>query len=147
MRIMRISVISLLGLFVIGCSKAQSYEITVKNDAARPITLWLTKEGGGKPMRGWRSPEDLAINTLADDEKIGGVIVEAGKTASSGKVQGNFERGTYACLRIYAGEQKFTDLLAISRGSPNRIDFTLNPGKTDLVVTDTAGKLAVHSAP
>ena len=144
---MRISiVVALLGLLVIGCAKTQTYDISVKNDTSRPITLWLTKEGGGKPMKGWRSPEDLAINTLADDEKVAGVIVEAGKTALSGRVQGTFEPGTYASLRIYRGEQKFTGLLAISPGSPNRIDYPISPGKTDRVVTDRSGRLAVQYA-
>jgi hypothetical protein len=143
---MKICIVALLGLVMIGCAKTQTYDISVKNDTQRPITLWLTKEGGGMPMKGWRSPEDLAINTLADDEKVAGVIVEAGQTASSGNVQGTFERGTYASLRIYGGEQKFTDLLAISRGSPNRIDYPISPGKTDLVVTDSSGRLAVQYA-
>jgi hypothetical protein len=125
-----------------GCDTIQTYDLSVRNNTPEPVTLWLTKDG--PPVEpGWRSPEELARDTLGSDEQISGIIVAPGKTAESGLVKGHFKKGTTAWLRVYAGERKFSEILATSHGSPNRIDFPLAPGKSDLVVTDQNGHLAV----
>lgn len=137
----------LFGCFVsVGCAtRTETFDVSVRNESAGPITIWLTKTGGPEE-NGWRTPESIAINFIVEDEKIGGVIVPANNTASTGKTKGKFDRDSYAVLRVYRGEMKMSELLANGTDSPNRADLILDPGLNRLVVTDTAGKLAVRRA-
>jgi hypothetical protein len=133
-----VSILSLLVLLV-GCEQGQkrTYDVTVKNQSAMPVTIWLTKNG--PPWEdGWKSPEDLAIESPKVDEKIGGVIVPPGRTAVTGKRTGTFAPKVDAILRVYHGQKLFDDLLAIHADSPNRTDVVLDPGVNEIIIADTA---------
>ena len=58
----------ILGLFLcVGCSNVEtrSYDITLKNDSTKPVIVWLTKNGPAYE-KGWKSPEDYAIEQPGD---------------------------------------------------------------------------------
>lgn len=130
---------------LVGCSSTveHTFDITVKNNTGGPITIWLTKDGG--PLEpGWRSPEQVAMQSLADEERISGVVIPDGKTASTPPVVGRFQPGRYAWLRIYDGQYKFSELLAISPKSALRLDQPLYPGRNVLNVRKAARRLVVE---
>jgi hypothetical protein len=131
---------------LLGCVPTHTYEVVVKNRSATPVTVWLTKNGPPVENR-WKSPEDYAIERPGGNERVSGVIIAPGQEGATGKVSGRFPPQTDAVLRVYVGEHGVTDLLAISRGSPNRIDVTLNPGMNDLVVLDRGGRTIVEASP
>jgi hypothetical protein len=129
----------------IGCSsETRVYQVSVKNDASRPITIGQVKDGAPEEM--FVSPEDLAIARAREGDQMWGVVVPPGRTANSGGMKGRFERTDSAWLRVYAGKLSFSELLAISRGNPNRVDVRLHPGRNDFVVTDKAGRIEVTPA-
>lgn len=134
----------LLLVGVVGCNDIQqrSYDVTVKNDSSRPVTIWLTKNGPAWE-EGWKSPEDIANESPKVVDRISGVIVPAGKTAYTGKVNGLFAPSTDAILRVYLGERKFLELLATSPGGPGRIDTVLHPDVNVLHVTDNGATVKV----
>lgn len=134
----------LLGLLfsAIGCSSEQRhYELSVENQLAKPITFWLVKQHG--PMEdGWLSPEQIA--TLAappEDDQLPAVVVPAGKTASTrGPVTGEFDKARgRAFMRVYSGTPTLTEMLAVGRGSANRLDVPLRPGRNRVVIHDRNG--------
>ena len=45
-------------------------------------------------------------------------------------------------VRVYAGEPAISSILAISSGSPNRLDIELVPGNNKLIVTRKDGRLS-----
>jgi hypothetical protein len=137
----------LLGFGAPGCSSAQkrTYEVTVKNESTRPVTVWLTKNGPPYEQ-GWKAPEDLAIELPVGDERIAGVVVPAGRTASTGQVVGHFAPGVQAILRVYLGQKGFDEILAISRGSPDRMEIVLKPGANDILLkSDEFGRVSVRT--
>ena len=85
-------------LIAAGCESYETrvYDVSVKNDSAGPITIWLTKNGA--PFEpGWLAPEEIAIESPKQPEKIiGGVVVPQGKTADTGPRQGRFLSDTRA---------------------------------------------------
>ncbi|HVT88586.1 MAG TPA: hypothetical protein VHD56_07025 [Tepidisphaeraceae bacterium] len=121
----------------------RTYDVLVKNDSAKPVTIWLTKDGPAWE-NGWKSPEDLAIESPKMDERISGVIVPPGKTASTGQVSGEFAPSTQAILRVYLGQRLIHELLAMDRGTHDRIDVTLKPGSNSLLVTDDGSGIKVE---
>ncbi len=130
----------------LGCAtRSETFDVSVKNESAQPVTVWLTKDGPPEED-GWRSPESIAINFVVKDEKIGGVIVPTGKTATTGKRKARLERGTSAVLRVYRGEMRMSELLANGADSPDRADVTLNAGVNRLVVREAQGRLNVAPA-
>jgi hypothetical protein len=137
--------IALAGLLLVGCGgKTHTFDVAVSNETAAPITVWLTKTGGAYEKH-WRSPEDLAIESPRGS-RIAGVKIPAGQSAATGPVKGKFEPGSVAILRVYAGDYSFSDLLAVSRGSPNRADVTLYPGVSRFTVTRGPEGLLVKPA-
>jgi hypothetical protein len=134
-----------VGGVTIGCSQVQdrSYQVSVRNQSATPVTVWLTKDG---PLyeRDWRSPEDLAIESRNADEMIAGAIVKPGETATVGPLPGKFMPTTNAILRVYHGQHNFSGLLAISKGSPDRREFELTPGENNFTVRNDGGILLVE---
>jgi len=129
-----------------GCSThTQTYDVTVRNEATTPVTVWLTKVGGPEE-EGWRSPESIAINFVVEDEPLGGVIVPPNNTATTGKRKAKFNPDAYAVLRVYKGQMKMSEMLANGKDSPNRADVALQPGVSRFVVTDAGGKLSVTRA-
>ena len=146
MRFSTLAVVLLGCLASVGCAtRTETFDVSVRNESAGPITVWLTKTGGPEE-EGWRSPESIAINFVVEDEKIGGVIVPANNTATTGKTKGKFARDSYAVLRVYRGEMRMSELLANGKDSPNRADLILDPGYNRLIVTDADGKIAVRHA-
>ena len=132
-----------VALISTGCAtRTETVDVSVRNDAAQPVTVWLTKMGGPE-QEGWRSPESIAINFVVGEEPIGGVIVPPKSTARTGKRSGKFDPESYPVLRVYRGEMKLSEMLANGKDSPNRADVVLNPGPTRLVVVDEGGKLSV----
>jgi hypothetical protein len=134
----------ILAALLAGCGgKSQSYQVIVHNASPKSLTVWLTKNGPPDEP-GWRAPEDVALETLGAKEPLGGVIIPPGKTGETKPVRGTFPEGTDAVLRVYVGQLAFDDLLAVSKGSPNRIDVVLNPGTNELTVRDRRGAIVVE---
>ena len=120
-----------------GCTNAQTrtYQIKVENRSSKPVTVWLTKDG--PPWEeGWKSPEDLAIESPKADEPIGGVVVPPGESRVTRDVKGKILPDVDAVLRVYLGQLTFNELLAVSRGSIDRKEVKLQPGPNIVVVTD-----------
>jgi hypothetical protein len=137
---------AMLAMISTGCAtRTEVVDVSVRNDAAQPITVWLTKMGGPE-QDGWRSPESIAINYVVGDERIGGVIVPSKSTARTGKRSGKFDPESYPVLRVYRGDMKLTEMLANGKDSPNRADVVLEPGANRFIVTDPNGKLTVDRA-
>jgi hypothetical protein len=124
---------------MLGCVRTETYQLAIKNATAEPITLWLTKDGPPAEA-GWRSPEQLAMQPVKG-EKLAGALVEPGELAMTGPRTGHFDQHTQAWLRIYGGAHTLSELLAISRGSPNRLDEPLEPGQHAWTVVEVNGAL------
>jgi hypothetical protein len=139
----------MLGALVLaGCSplRRETYEFTVHNQTARPLTLWLTKDGPPYEAK-WESPEELATQWPVEDDSIPMVVVAPQATLRGGPIQGHFDRGVRAILRIYAGSRTFKEVLAFGPEDRDRLDVALRPGRNDLVVTEQAGRLKAIPAP
>jgi hypothetical protein len=131
-----------------GCKSYEKrvYDVTVQNNASVSVTIWLTKDGPPYEA-GWLAPEDIAIESPKQPEKIiGGVVVPQGKSANTGPLKGQFEPQTRAVLRVYAGQLSFDELLASPSDEKRRIDTTLHPGASNLVVTGGAGRIDVKES-
>ncbi|HEY0007930.1 MAG TPA: hypothetical protein VGB55_04315 [Tepidisphaeraceae bacterium] len=125
--------LALLSL-IIGCGpETRSYRVNVNNQSLEPMTLWLAKEGGPLEMT-WLSPEDIAVMRVDKGTAITGVTVPPGKSATMGPINGKFEGGANAVLRVYRGQRKFDELLSIGADSPNRTDLPLQPGDNQFVI-------------
>jgi len=128
----------LCGLMILGCgSSTQSYSVMVKNDGMEPMTVWLTKDGPPAEVN-WLSPEQIAVSGKVKDSPISGVVIPPGKTGDLGPIEGRFDSRSSAVLRIYRGQKLFDEMLAMSRGSPNRTDLKLSPG-ANIIVIDKSG--------
>jgi hypothetical protein len=145
MTVKRLSIVCTAMLLLLGCGgKTQTYDVSVSNDTPAPITVWLTKDGGPYEKH-WRSPEDLAMDSPRGS-RIAGVKIPAGQSATTGRIKGRFEQGGGAILRVYAGDYNFSELLAVSRGSPNRADVPLYPGVNRFSITRDAKGVVVKPA-
>jgi hypothetical protein len=132
---------------LVGCAETRTFQIAVRNETTQPLTCGVTKEGG-KYERQWRSPEQAVVRTTGDDERgWDSVVVPPGETRSAGPVKGDFSGGAVAVLRVYAGDLTLSDVLAISRDSPSRIDVPLDEGRNAVIIRDAAGKLACERVP
>ena len=123
-----------------GCaSNKPTYHVVVDNQSDRPITVWLTTN---RPVdqTEWMSPEEVAIAWPSEKDPAQRVVIPAGKTGSTGSMVAKF-KNTDAVLRVYIGERSFDELLAMSRGNPNRIDLRLAPGRNDLTIMDRGGRI------
>ncbi len=140
-----LATVLLATILSVGCSdvETRSYQVLVKNESLRPVTVWLTKDG---PVyeSSWRSPEDLAIESRGAGEKIAGAVIAPGQRKGIGPIQGAFKPGTNAILRVYLGEHNFSDLLAINFGDPDRRDFELDPGDNAFAIVDRDGTTLVQ---
>lgn len=141
----------LLGLMTVlllatGCrmAKTRTYDVSVYNGSRVSITIWLTKDG--EPFEnGWLSPEDIVLESPKNKGIVmSGVVVPPGKTAFTGPKQGKFDPDTSAVLRIYDGQLKLNDILAVGRDSPLRLDLPLPVGTSSWTVTrDEKGLIQV----
>src|SRR2546430_559981 len=87
----------------VGCNSTGggSYSVVVKNESARPVTLWLTKDGP-PAEEGWLTPEQIVKDKR--ELKYDLAFVPPGRTGITEKMSGRFPRGTHAVLRVYEGE-------------------------------------------
>lgn len=132
----RLLPIALLALMT-GCGPStRTYSVTVQNQAAVPMTVWLTKDGG--PIEpDWASPEELAMYGKVKDASVPGVVIPPGKTGVMDERKGKFDGGTNAVLRVYRGQRLFNDILATRRDSPERTDVRLEPGANTIIIDAT----------
>ena len=130
-----------LALLLVGCAEKHTFQIAVRNETTQPLTAGLAKEGG-KYEQQWASPEQAVLRTTGDDERgWDSVVVPPGETRSAGPVTGDFSGGAYAALRVYAGDLELSDVLSISRRSPDRLDVPLDPGRNAIIVREENGRL------
>jgi hypothetical protein len=141
---MRLIALLILALLVVGCGPtSRTYSVSIDNQASEPYLVWLTKSG--PPVeQAWMSPEQVAVYGLDKGTKVPGAVVAPGKTISRSNVTGKFDGRSEAILRVYRGERKFAELLAIQSDSPNRTDLVLSPGQNNILI-DKAGKASVQS--
>lgn len=126
-----------------GCATRSTYDVTVTNRLSGPITVWMTKAkpaGNGQYERGWMPPEAAAVGTVGPATELGGVAVEPGETAHA-NVTGTIAGDDVAVLRVYRAVD-LNAILALSHGSPDRLDIPLDPGNTDIDITKQNGQLA-----
>jgi hypothetical protein len=106
------------------------------------VTIWLFKAGG--PYEdGWKSPEDLAIESPKSNEPIGGRIIGPHTLASAGPLLGQFNSDANAVLRVYRGAHSFNELLAIGSDGGDRVNAKLNKGNNRFIITDQDFKLSL----
>jgi hypothetical protein len=134
--------VALLGMSV-GCmSEKRVYQVSVRNDLAEPITVWLVKEYG-LVEAGWESPEDVAVENPITDDRMPAITVPPGKTASRGPIEGRFDKFKgRAYLRVYLGTPTLTEMLAMGKDSLSRLDLLLQPGANAYVVNEQVGRIA-----
>jgi hypothetical protein len=129
-----------------GCSTTVHFDIAVTNRLNTPVTVWLTKYQA--PYEdGWEPPELVALESPQQAEHLGGVVVPPGESRGT-SITGQFEQGNFAVLRVYRATQ-FATILSIDKGSPDRLDFPLPAGKSDLDIITQDGQLALipHGPP
>jgi hypothetical protein len=128
-------------LLTVGCAETRTFQVAVRNETSRPLTVGLAKEGG-KFEPQWQTPEQAAAHTSADDERgWDSVVVPPGETRSAGPVKGDFSGMALATLRVYEGDLQLSDMLAMSRGTGGRLDVPLDEGRNAVIVREEAGKL------
>ena len=141
----RITLLSFLGLAV-GCASQQpqvrSYDISVKNNSTKPVTLVLAKDGPPlEPV--WSTPEDIASHPDSASSGFGLGVVPPGKTASATGIHGNFSHSAKGYIRVYSGDLTLGEMLKVTPGSPTRLDLPLSPGENMLVIEDQGGGIGV----
>jgi hypothetical protein len=137
----RITAAALLFLFTLagGCSTTAHFDIAVTNRLSEPVTVWITKLQG--PYEdGWEPPEQVALESN-DQDRLGGVVVPPGESRGA-VVHAQFEEGNFAVLRVYRTTH-FSTILATDKGSPDRLDYPLPEGKSNLDIVLQDGQLAV----
>lgn len=138
---MRFLPLLILASLVVGCGTTKAtFDVALKNATSRPLTVGFVKDGPPSDPE-WASPESYALWPPSRQPSVWGAVIEQGKTANV-RVTGEFGQGEGAYLRVYAGEHTLGELLAISRGTGDRIDLPLEPGRDNaFVVTTDRGKL------
>jgi hypothetical protein len=138
---MKFVIASALALLLIGCnSTSKSYQVSVKNQSPRPVTLWLSKDGP-PAEEGWFTPEQIVSESRQLRYDL--AFVPPGKTGYTGKMTGEFPKGTNAVLRVYDGEQEVFDL-AKEPAASTHADQVLKPGNNHLAVVERDGKLVIE---
>ena len=139
---MRAALMTIPALFLlVGCADTHTFQVAVRNETKQPLTVGLVKDGG-KYEPQWQSPEQAVVRANSRDARAwDSVVVQPGETQSAGPVKGDFAGGALAVLRVYAGDLDLSDVLSISRGSPNRVDVPLEEGRNAIVIHEEAGKL------
>lgn len=144
MMLKTLAAIALLGLMV-GCQTTGEFTVGVINRTDEPLSVGLVKDGP-PPEAYWASPTQIAIGAPSLTERKWGTLVPAGEQAVIGPVKGKFAGGVTAYLRVYAGDRTVDGLLAVSPGSPDRIDIPLDNGRTDLVIHRESARLTATPA-
>lgn len=144
---MRTVSIAILVALLAGCTRSETFRVVVVNRTSHDLTAVLTKSGG--PVEaGWISPEDAAILSPRRDEMpFESAVIPAGGRGGIGPITGRFDSGSRAVMRLYGGAFELDELLAISRGSPLRVDAWLEPGDNLLTVPPEVPLRVVRSRP
>ena len=131
----------LVGMTLVGCNtKSYTYSVAVKNDTTEPLMIGFAKDG--PPFEdNWATPEQIARIETRNDVHRWGVPTQPGRTAEVKKLTATLERSTTAYVRVYATTPTLPGMLAISQGSPNRLDIPLLPGANDISVKRQDGRL------
>ena len=138
----------LAGLVAVGgCGSGKTYQVEVTNRTSQPVTLWLAKDGPPKE-EGWYAPEELGAIPENARPRYDLAIVPPGRTGFTGKMSGEFPRGTSAVLRVYEGEKELFHILEDAKAAapPRRADRVLKPGMNRLSVVDHGGQMAIEPA-
>lgn len=139
-------------LFAVGCGpKEEKFAIEVHNATKGPLTIGLAKERGGPYEYLWATPEEAAMERVvpAQDPKAPrnwGLPVAAGKTAFTGSIAGRFQGEARPMLRVYGGDLTLEHILAVERGSRDRLDLSLTPGMNVFWIDERDGRLSAHSS-
>ena len=143
MKLNPLAALLLLGLAA-GCvPESRSYSIVLKNDTPVPLTVWPVKAGGPFEAN-WAAPEDLAIEAPRIPDVATPPTVPAGRTLEAGPLNGKFDAGSGAVLRVYEGALNYHQVLAVSPGGKYRFDVPLRPGENRLVAERTPSGLVVR---
>lgn len=152
-RHMKPTLLSAFILLLSGCSVVTNmttakatFTIQVKNQTSEPIRIGLTKDGPPQEDQWW-SPEEFAIFNARRPDISWGQIVLPGQVANIPSVDGRFSDGVHAILRVYAGNPALSDMLAISRNSPNRLDLPLAEGDNRFLILEDSNRLAAKRMP
>jgi len=111
----------------------RTFEISLKNETVRPISVGLVKNGPPQEP-GWIAPHEVAMMAPHLTDRKWGWVIQPGETKLIGPHSGKFEPGTQGILRIYAGTPTIEEMLAFSRDDPERLDIYLWPGKSGYVI-------------
>jgi hypothetical protein len=131
-------------VMTVGCSSTESrkYDISVANKSAADVTVWITKSAsitvhGGPFEATWASPEEVEQEPPREQGLSTDIVIPPGKTASV-HPYGEFDPGGDAYLRVYRATS-LDVILALDRGSRNRCDLVLEPGRNVITVYDEPG--------
>lgn len=133
-------VLSLLLLPACAQYQTRMFEISVKNETVRPISVGLVKNGG-PTEEGWIAPHQVAMMAPQLTDRKWGLVIEPGQTKVLGPHSGKFDQGVQAILRIYAGTPTIEEMLSYSRNDPERVDIYLWPGKSGYVIRYDGGRI------
>jgi hypothetical protein len=138
-------VLSLLLLPACTQYQKRSFEIYVKNETPRPISVGLVKNGP-PTEEGWIAPHEVAVMAPQLSDRKWGLVLNPGQSKTLGPYTGQFQAGVQAILRIYVGTPTIDEMIAFSRSDPERLDIYLWPGKSGYVIRNAAGKLEYERA-
>lgn len=133
-----------------GCGiRTETFDVDIHNATTHPVTISLAKEAVEGKQAGpyevtWASPEDIAMQSPHDREWWDRETVPPGHDAWVHHLTGKFNPDTRAMLRCYWGNVKISEMLARGRGSFDRIDVPLTPGRNDVTVVDRDGRMAAE---
>jgi hypothetical protein len=126
-------------------NEKRSFEISIRNETARPLSIGLVKNGP-PTEEGWLAPHDVAIMAPQLSDRKWGLVVKPGEGKVMGPHVGNFAPSVQAILRIYAGTPTIEEMIAFPKTDPERLDIYLWPGKSAYVIRNVGGRLAYQRA-
>lgn len=128
---------------VVGCGQTRTYRVAVMNRTDEPVTVGFAKLGAPFELH-VAAPEEVAMSAPAKAEDAWpSVVVDPGRTADTA-VQAKFDRDGAMFLRVYQGRRNLTEVLSVSRSSPDRAEVPLAPGDKKLnriVVSKRDGRI------
>lgn len=137
----------LMLMLVPACARyqKQSFEVAVRNETAKPISVGLVKNG--PPLEeGWLAPHDVAIMMPQLTDRRWGLVIKPGERKVFGPYSGKFQPGVHAIFRVYGGNPTIEEAVAFAKDDPERVDIYLWPGKSGYVIRDVGGRLEYSPA-
>ena len=123
----------------------KTFEISVKNETVRPLSLGLVKNGP-PTEQGWIAPHEVAMMAPELSDRKWGWVLQPGQSKTFGPYSGRFAPQVQAILRIYAGTPTIEEMITFSRDDPERLDIYLWPGKSAYVIRHASGRLEYRLA-